>query len=353
LAHSYGDLVAAYTVASGHDNQDIMKNVMLNPSTKPFELQVPNANDHSGGGSSQWSWANMQFYHTYYCPMINYIMIMGHDFGALDGTQQTCEFGLKTINPEASDQMDVSSTDSTLKRKNASEGSTSVSFKSDNVGYSLVLKPENDPSSADNQSQFFPWNGNTHNFLQVRLNNMTGTKSSVNISTISTGYTYVMPFSPDLNLSMSYDFDGIKQTKTRGGATLSNATYTSPPQWSVSGSPWDLHPSNKITRGEHSGRRVWDLSFSYMSDEDLFPSNMLDGSNNPYWASGTSWDGVRNDFYSTVIMGTRGGHLPFIFQPDKDDFTNFALARFDQNSFKITQKAHGVYNIKLKIRESW
>ena len=36
------------------------------------------------------------------------------------------------------------------------------------------------------------------------------------------GNTYTMPHSPDLNLSMTREYGGIKETTTKGGSTLSN-----------------------------------------------------------------------------------------------------------------------------------
>ena len=52
-----------------------------------------------------------------------------------------------------------------------------------------------------------------------------------------------------------------------------------------------------------------------------------------------------------------GGHLPFIFQPDGSNADpkadGFAICRFDMKSLQYDQVANNVYNVKLKIRESW
>ncbi len=127
-----------------------------------------------------------------------------------------------------------------------------------------------------------------------------------------------------------------------------------------------------------SGRRVWDLSFSYLQDSDMFsateqlpkatgwtPIFDTDG-----YLEGTHWhtNNVEerffgqdlnllesNNFYSQVIHKTNGGQLPFIFQPDKDNNNpdQFAIAKLDMNSFQFEQVAKNIYNIKLKIREVW
>ena len=60
-----------------------------------------------------------------------------------------------------------------------------------------------------------------------------------------------------------------------------------------------------------------------------------------------------DNFYSQVIHKTNGGQLPFVFQPNKDDNTQFAICKLDMNTFQFKQVANGVYNVKLKIREVW
>ena len=192
-----------------------------------------------------------------------------------------------------------------------------------------------------------------------------------------------MPHSPDLNLKLSYEYDGVKTTQTKGGATLSNASYIKPPMWGARGA-WELG-NNSAALASRSGRRVWDLSFSYLSDSDVFGSNQslsqwvaAGGTDDapdyrPIYTSegyedadlhqsgaGSVWAFNYNiltddNFYSNVIHRTNGGQLPFIFQPDKSNFNpdQFAIARFDMNSFRYEQVANNVYNVKLKIRECW
>ena len=60
-------------------------------------------------------------------------------------------------------------------------------------------------------------------------------------------------------------------------------------------------------------------------------------------------------FFSRVLNRVQGSHLPFIFQPDstKTNPDQWALARFDQGAFSLSQTAHNVYDISLKIREVW
>ena len=173
-----------------------------------------------------------------------------------------------------------------------------------------------------------------------------------NIGSIAVGTYYDMPHSPDLNLKLSYEYDGVKTIQTKGGATLSNATYTKPADWGEIGA-WQLGNENTPNPSNlRSGRRVWDLSFSYLSDTDVMPNlgvqNYEEGAVTEDILTGT-------DFSSQTWNRTLGGHLPFIFQPDKDNDSpdQFAIARFDMKSLRITQTMRRKYNVKLKIREIW
>ena len=198
------------------------------------------------------------------------------------------------------------------------------------------------------------------------------TSAGTHIGAISFGRYFDMPHSPDLSLTMSHEYDGIKTIKTKGGSTLSNANYYKPPKWGeldawqlkfpVSDSYPNYNPSYHM-----SGRRTWSLSFSYISDKNLEPYN-----HSGYeWLSDTVVTGqahlpAQDNFFSDVLRYTMGGHLPFIFCPDPSivffDATDgglpprvpeFAICRFDMNSFQRQQVANNVYNIKLKIVESW
>jgi hypothetical protein len=203
----------------------------------------------------------------------------------------------------------------------------------------------------------------------------TGT-NQIHIGNVFLGSFYDMPHSPDLSLKLSYEYDGVKNIQTKGGATLSNASYTKPADWGKGGA-WQLgvdENQNPIDNFR-SGRRVWDLSFSFLSSNDLSPANAIihqdyssvyDKSQMMnvfgYDADDIAADGAFNsniltgtDFFSQVWNKTMGGHLPFIFQPNKDVklADSFAICRFDMDSLQYEQVAHNTYNVKLKIRESW
>jgi len=179
------------------------------------------------------------------------------------------------------------------------------------------------------------------------------------IGSIVVGSYYDMPHSPDLNLKLSYEYDGVKTVQSKGGATLSNASYTKPADWGNTGA-WQLGDiDGQGISNIRSGRRSWSLSFSFLNDTDVFPVNAT--TSNPLNTSPTD-DTLLNgtDFFTQVWNRTVG--LPFIFQPNggggvagEGNFNpdQFCIARFDQSSLQLTQTSPNLYSISLKIRESW
>ena len=171
------------------------------------------------------------------------------------------------------------------------------------------------------------------------------------IGSIVVGTYYNMPHSPDLNLKLSYEYDGVKTTQAKNGATLSNAMYTKPADW-WNGGAWQLGS----VPNHRTGRRIWDLQFSYLADSDIFPDNastsFLTGDEQDDFDFNVLHD---NDFFSAVWNKTLGNALPFIFQPDKDNSNpdQFAICKFVNDTLQYEQVAHNTYNIKLKIAEVW
>ena len=181
----------------------------------------------------------------------------------------------------------------------------------------------------------------------------TGINFDGNAGSILLGTYFDFPTSPDLNLSISYEYGGIKETTTKGGATLTNAFYTKPPKWTDSLGAWELGGDAKYAK---SGRRVWSLSWSFLSDSSVFPDNAglvnaTDGA--------TNLTLLEDDTFQRAIHLTNGGQIPFIFQSDntvnakspKPD--QLAIAKLDMKSFKFSQVSHKRYTIKIKIREVW
>jgi hypothetical protein len=173
------------------------------------------------------------------------------------------------------------------------------------------------------------------------------------ISCVIWGKYYDMPHSPNMELSKSYSY-GIDKTTTHGGSTLTNANWIKPPKWGNMDA-WQLSGQPSVI----TGRRTWNLKFSYMTDTKTFPYNLTGLSD----ATSAGFSGDDN-FLEHVLLYTNGGQLPFIFCPDPSiaytedngvvtSIPEFAICRLDMDSFEFNQVANNVYDISLKIVESW
>lgn len=197
------------------------------------------------------------------------------------------------------------------------------------------------------------------NEWEVKMKNENDIFVNFDLGSAVIGTFYDTPRSPDLNVKMSWDYDGIDTFKSIGGGTFSNARYTGPADFGHDGA-WEMEGADRI----RTGRRSWDISFSYMTAEEAHPVNSLQSldaetevgygnhvTNNMFHENIFT----NTDLYSQVISRCIGSHNPFIFQPDKDNNNpdQFAICRFDQKSFKYDKISDNLYKIQFKIIESW
>ena len=116
------------------------------------------------------------------------------------------------------------------------------------------------------------------------------------------GKYYDMPVSPNLSLTLTREYGGSHEMTTINGSTISNTMWSAPPkwgklpQWTLRGNvEWGDYDPGGLLAGDPvyidindplpnfaSGRRVWNLSFSYMDEGDLWGGNqslyyLLDG----------------------------------------------------------------------------
>ncbi len=211
------------------------------------------------------------------------------------------------------------------------------------------------------------------------------------IGSIGGGTYYDMPTSPDLDLTMSIEYDGFTNIKTLNGSTITQANYQGSPWWyDKDGNkvePWSVgsndiskelsdgnpfYDGEKITNNvpnKRNGRRVWKLKFSYMSDKDLFASNY---GNSAYMETNTDYDSAdldtdtdnnnifyynidNDDSFSAQVLNKISHGEKFIFQPDNtaNNPSDFAIAVLDGDSFSMKRTAWNVYDIEMTIREVW
>ena len=243
-----------------------------------------------------------------------------------------------------------------------------TSYALDELGATITptggINYSGETSGPTNDGFTFQFFDQSSDFVDINFQKLGTTTTVGKCSSISVGRFFDMPHSPDLmNLTMTREYGGIKTIETKGGASLSNDFGSSPPNWG-NAAAWELWvstPANqKLAR---SGRRVWDLSFSYIQDSDIFPEvsnlNALESLSPEGLSYETDLDPTGNtllddpNFYSQVIHKTNG-QLPFIFQPDNSNFNpdQFAICKFD-SGFSFQQTAPNLYSVRMKIREVW
>ena len=192
-----------------------------------------------------------------------------------------------------------------------------------------------------------------------------------NFNAYSIGRYFDLPHSANLSLNQTISYDGVQTKRTIGGSDLTQVNYLRPkfgdytPFQNIdllgSTDYQQVINDNDFSTAGFQGRRSWDLSFSYISKEDMFPRSYSnntagyydyddtqefdDGGN----STGLYTDNVVNNWLNLTL----GGQIPFIFQPDKDKPTDFAIVKMDKNSLQITQQAPMLYQFKVKLVEQF
>jgi hypothetical protein len=201
------------------------------------------------------------------------------------------------------------------------------------------------------------------------------------LGSLVVGKYFDCPNSPDLNLTMSRRFDGIKKQKTIGGKTLANIYYDGPTEWTMNNAdgttykypPFELDTTDNAEFDQRvksgigrKGLRSWNLTFSYIAESDMWidnevSNNIISDSEDPDPTSPTPI--FSDDSFNFVWNCTLGGTLPFIFQPDADkrvgnnmvDGNNnpdqFAICNFRENTFSVQQVAFNTYSVSMTIDE--
>ena len=196
------------------------------------------------------------------------------------------------------------------------------------------------------------------------------------VGSLIAGTYYDMPQSANLSLSLSYEYDGVKKITTKGGYDLSYSKYTKPAMWDLGAWELDVEDPPEHQRLGRSGRRSWDLKFSFMDDAALWGPNQAletytwgsilaedgwdseDLYESPNWSFNSTLLSDDN-FFSQVWHKTNSGTLPFLFNPagggsnPNNNPDMFAICKFKNNSLKAPQSAFNVYDISLSIEEVW
>ena len=94
-----------------------------------------------------------------------------------------------------------------------------------------------------------------------------------------------------------------------------------------------------------------------LKPENLMPKSESLNSYDTSLTANTDFNLYSQSFFSRVLNRVQGSHLPFIFLANDTDPNynpdQWAICRFDQNDFSITQSAPELYSMSMQLRESW
>ena len=204
--------------------------------------------------------------------------------------------------------------------------------------------------------------------------NFTPIPYGVEIGSIVIGTYYEMPKAANLSLSLSFEYGKAKELTSYNGSSYSNTMFT-PAKWGNYGA-WELVAPqltyyNKTVQKYYQklsskGRRIWDLSFSYIGDSDLWGSNQMlsnrvrltdaqvaDHGDEAIDINRYSYNLLNEDTFFSMWHKTLGGSLPFIFQADMDNDNpdQFAICKFRDNSLKATRSSPNTYDVSVTVEE--
>ena len=259
-----------------------------------------------------------------------------------------------------------------------------------------------------------------------------GLQSKLGIGSYMVGCRMELPLTPNASLTVTYTNDGIESFQSVGGKTFNNINYLGPTEWINYKHPsfpssdqsgdstwystfkyppfeipstgkklftgwlwtnpsWDfdgighgynMYTGAKTGLGKH-GKRVWELSFEFVDEKNMFSRNMVSGTysmrrgtfefpivDTPIMTGGFPTKYHNNDTgdsdpitewkanFFWVWQHTLGGKIPFLFTPNTDDtdspgslYDQFAICKFDNDSLQIRQVSHNLWNVSVSIRE--
>lgn len=184
----------------------------------------------------------------------------------------------------------------------------------------------------------------------LTLNQSTGeTDGYCDISMLLFGSSWIAPYNVDMGMNFSLEYDGNNTQKTSSGHHVSNQTWSQPPGFK-SDLPWTGY-ANEYSIERVGGRRSWSFKLSQLHPSHLHGWPSLDTVHD--W--NTSWQKSRElqNFIMRVVAWTEGTMHPFIFQPSVNRTANLAICRFENDSFSFTQTGPQLYEIPLRVVESW
>ena len=178
---------------------------------------------------------------------------------------------------------------------------------------------------------------------------------SYNIGSFSLGTYLDFPVSPDLNVKQTYMHEGVSTKRTVAGKDLTHINYAGAPNWGNLPPFTTSSALDNFIGTNYSGRKAWDMKFSYVDKTDMFNAIQSGSTAGGYFKVVDGFSighKTERSILSTYLNRSLSGSLKHILQPDNTR-AEFYIVKLDQKSTKINQVAHGVFEVAFKFVQVW
>ena len=168
-------------------------------------------------------------------------------------------------------------------------------------------------------------NGNL--YIQFKDSTQSGTMDvDMIMGCIMTGMTYDFKTRPSLSHKISKEFDN-KLVQSLGGARYSVRYNNGHNLWAGEWTKWTAN-NNADLQEARVGRTIFNLSWSFVNDTDMFREVDTSSTGDEYYVSDT----IEN----MLLHKVHGSHNPFIIQLDPNDHGSYYLVRMTKHSMQQT-----------------
>ena len=266
----------------------------------------------------------------------NFMLIMGHNF-----EQSGVKFKLQHSDSSTFADGEVVNPALTQLVNSGGNVAASAGDDFDEANYTTAL--------TYNGWSLFTWDGGDadNQYYRLTLDSKDGTAydEDIKISCIVMGTMWSFPHSPDLNIKKSIAFGNSIQESV-GGMTYSNASWLAAPHWGGMTEAFDAKNHVNPNQMRKAGKMSYDMNFSYMTDSDIFYSELYQEQD----------IFTETSFMGNVLQRTLGTHHPFLIQWDDSTVAlvrdNFSWVRFADVP-KFDQVANQVWNANVSLVEQF
>lgn len=225
----------------------------------------------------------------------------------------------------------------TLTCTRAQQGSSATTFEvGDEIRRYNTVTP-----AADYDTMFsFTSSSDRYWAIEIIPNDGVFSGTDLTMGAALLGEAYTMPFAPALEVRHGFNMGGVSVSGTMRGKRFSSSKW-------IKSNITTLDAGNYIPfrtdvgAQQIPGRETYSMSYPYVTDTDLLPSDIGAPSG--------------NNFAVNVFAKTGWNTLCFIFLIDSTSTTqgDFMFARLAGDSYSVTQQAYQVYSLQFAVEQEF